>query len=101
MFLLELGQELFRKNIIRTYKNDMSLQSNIKQSMKTILRELNIRNKHTLSGFAHLQSFLFVVIGTYMQNIKKIIHLKIKFIFKMPQFLSLCLFFFYLPLTID
>lgn len=45
MFLLELGQELIRKNIIHRYQNDKSLHSNIKQSMLTILPELNIRNE--------------------------------------------------------
>lgn len=45
MFLLELGQELIRKNIVRRYQNDKSIHSNIKQSMLTILTELNVRNE--------------------------------------------------------
>lgn len=50
MFLLELGQELIRKNIIRRYQNDKSLHSNIKQSMLTTLPELNIMNEQPVIG---------------------------------------------------
>lgn len=45
MFLLELGKELIRNNIIRRYEHDKSLNSNIKQHMITVLPELNERNE--------------------------------------------------------
>lgn len=45
MFLLELGQQLVRNNIIRRYNEDHSLHQKIKQNMIVVLPELNTGNE--------------------------------------------------------